>query len=389
MAKAPTFREAFSALVAAPTVSSIEPAHDQGNLPAANLLANWFSDLGFATELIPVGGRSDKVNVVASLGAGTGGLVLSGHTDTVPFTESAWRQDPFTLTEKDGRFYGLGTSDMKCFFPIVMEALRALEPKRLRRPLILLATCDEESTMAGARALVEADRRLGRHALIGEPTGLQPVNMHKGVMIETITLKGQAGHSSDPSLGNSAMEGMHAVLGALMTWREELQESFSSDHFKVPVPTLNLGCIRGGDSPNRICAECELKIDLRLLPRMKIDEVRKALQQTVANAVAGSGLQLEFSQVLPGISPLETDPASEIVKLAEQLTGHPAGTVSFATEGPWLNALGMDTVVLGPGDIEQAHQANEYIEGARIPPMQDIVQKMIAHFCLERGHEQG
>ena len=382
MATLPAFKESFAALVAAPTVSSIDPRHDQSNLPAVNLLANWFSDLGFAVETMPVNGRADKVNLIASLGTGAGGLVLSGHTDTVPFTESAWHQDPFRLTERDGRFYGLGTSDMKCFFPIVMQALRSLDLKKIKQPVILLATCDEESTMAGARALVDGNRGLGRHALIGEPTGLKPVIMHKGVMVETITLKGKAGHASNPSLGNNALEGMHEVIKTLMEWRGRMQEEYSNALFDVPVPTLNLGCIRGGDSPNRICAECELKVDLRLLPGMQISEVRKQLRRAVTQALAGSGLVVEFDEVFLGMPPMETDPRSEIVTTVEKLTGLAAGTVNFGTEGPYLNSLGMDTVVLGPGDIDQAHQANEYIEQSRIEPMQELLKRMIAHFCM-------
>ena len=378
----PAFQESFAALVAAPSVSSIDPRHDQSNRPVVDLLANWFADLGFAVETVPVNRKADKANLIASLGTGGGGLVLSGHTDTVPYTESAWHQDPFRLTERDGRFYGLGTSDMKCFFPIVMQVLQSLDLKQVKRPIILLATCDEESTMAGAKALVDANRGLGRYALIGEPTGLKPVIMHKGVMIETIILKGKAGHASNPSLGNNAMEGMHEVMRTLLAWRGGLQQEFANEKFDVPVPTLNFGSIHGGDSPNRICAECELKIDLRLLPRMQISDVRKQLRRTVTQALTGSGLAVEFDEVFPGTPPMETDPQSEIVTVAEKLTGHAAGTVNFGTEGPYLNSLGMDTVVLGPGDIDQAHQANEYIEQTRIRPMQDLLKKMITHFCM-------
>lgn len=378
----PSFKESFAALVAAPTVSSIDPRHDSSNLPAVDLLANWFADLGFAIELMPVNGRADKVNLIAGLGTGGGGLVLSGHTDTVPYTEAAWQQDPFKLTERDGRFYGLGTSDMKCFFPVVMQALRSLDLKKIKRPIILLATCDEESTMAGAKALVDANRDLGRYALIGEPTGLKPVIMHKGAMIETIILKGKAGHASNPSLGNNALEGMHEVIKALLASRSRMQAEYSDAHFDVPVPTMNLGSIRGGDSPNRICAECELKVDIRLLPGMQISAVREQLRSVVSRAVAGSGLVVEFDKVFHGTPPMTTDPQGEIVSVAEKLTGHAAGSVNFGTEGPFLNSLGMDTVVLGPGDIDQAHQANEYIEQSRIEPMQDLLQKMITHFCM-------
>ena len=273
----PTFKESFAALVAAPTVSSIDPRHDQSNLPVVNLLADWFADLGFAVETMPVDGAGDKVNLIAGLGTGSGGLVLSGHTDTVPYTESAWHQDPFRLTERDGRFYGLGTADMKCFFPIVMQVLRSLDLKQTKRPIILLATCDEECTMAGAKALVHADRGLGRHALIGEPTGLKPIIMHKGVMVETIILRGKAGHASNPSFGNNALEGMQQVMNALTEWRGDRLQEYTSVKFDVPNPTLNFGCIHGGDSPNRICAECELKVDLRVLPGMQIDAVREGI----------------------------------------------------------------------------------------------------------------
>ena len=157
------------------------------------------------------------MNLVASLGTGDGGLVLSGHTDTVPFTESAWRQDPFKLTEKDESFLRSGHVGHEVFLPYRDAGVTVAGPeKRSERPIILLATCDEESTMAGAKALVDANRGLGRYALIGEPTGLKPVIMHKGVMIETISLKGQAGHASNPSLGNNAMEGMHEVMRTLL-----------------------------------------------------------------------------------------------------------------------------------------------------------------------------
>lgn len=381
-AKLPTFMESFSQLIEIPSVSSVDPGLDQSNRPVVELLAGWFSELGFDVELMPVDGSSHKMNLIACTGKGTEGLVLSGHTDTVPFNEAAWEQSPFKLTEKDNRLYGLGTSDMKGFFPVVLEVLREMDLSKIQRPLFVLATCDEESTMSGAKALLAAERFLGRHALIGEPTGLQPINMHKGIMLETIRLLGKAGHSSDPSLGINALEGMNGVINALMQWREKIQGEFRNPEFKVPVPTLNFGSIRGGDNPNRICADCELSVDLRLLPRMQIDEVRADLRREVMRTVDGSGLTVEFDPVFPGLSAMETDGNAEIVKIAEKLSGVSSGTVAFGTEGPYLNSLGMQTVVLGPGDIEQAHQANEYLSLERIKPMQEIVKNMIQHFCM-------
>ena len=159
---------------------------------------------------------------------------------------------------------------MKSFLALALEASRELAGRRPERTLILLATADEETSMAGARALVEPELPRARHAIIGEPTGLRPVRMHKGILMESIRLQGHSGHSSDPSLGNSALEAMHTVIGTLLSWRNELQKNFRDPLFAVPVPTLNLGHIHGGDNPNRICAECELHIDLRPLPGMDV-----------------------------------------------------------------------------------------------------------------------
>jgi acetylornithine deacetylase len=376
--------DSFSRIIALPSVSCMNPLYDQSNREVVELLANWFDDLGFSTELHLVSSNPDKLNLIACYGQGEGGLVLSGHTDTVPYNESLWNQDPFKLTERDNRLYGLGSTDMKGFFPIVLAALENIDLEKLDRPLFILATCDEESTMGGAKALVSSKRALGRHALIGEPTGLKPINMHKGILIESIKLIGQSGHSSDPSLGINALEGMNTVINQLSRWREELQAQEQNPLFKVPVPTMNFASIQGGDNPNRICGDCEMTIDLRMLPGMDLQECRAGIRRTVMQAIDGRGLKVEFDEVFSGSAGMHTDENAEIVKLAEKLAGEPTGTVAFGTEGPYLNAMGMDTVVLGPGDIDQAHQANEYISTDRIEPMISILEQMITHFCINK-----
>ncbi|WJW75170.1 acetylornithine deacetylase [Thiohalobacter sp. IOR34] len=379
---APGLLQMIADLIAAPSVSSVNPAFDQGNLAVVERLESWLQALGFRTERMPLPGRPDKANLIATLGTGPGGLVLAGHTDTVPFDAGRWQQDPFRLTEADGRLYGLGTADMKAFLALAIEAARDLEAGQLKAPLIILATADEESSMAGARALVEAGRPRARHALIGEPTGLRPVRLHKGIMMEAIRLRGRAGHSSDPALGNSALEGMHRVMGALLAWRDELQASHRNPLFAVPSPTLNLGHIHGGDNPNRICAECELHIDLRPLPGMALEALRGELRQRLEAALAGSGLILEITPLFEGTPAMETAATADIVRTAETLSGHAAEAVAFGTEGPYLNQLGMDTVILGPGDIDQAHQADEYLALERIPPTLDLLRALIRRYCL-------
>lgn len=385
MAQVPALMDGFARLIETPSVSSVDPRLDMSNRPVVDLLAGWFADLGFDIDIADVPGQAGKVNLIARLGPEAdqaGGLVLSGHTDTVPYDETGWNSDPFKLTEKDGRVYGLGTSDMKCFFPIITEVLQGLDRNTFKRPLTILATADEESNMHGARALLDKGISLGAQALIGEPTGLQPVCMHKGVMLTTIRLTGRAGHSSDPSLGENALEGMHEVIKALLEWRDELQADHRNSDFRVPVPTMNLGSIAGGDNPNRICAWCELGLDLRSLPGMEVNELKTELQQRVRAAVANRDLKVEFCETFDGIDAMHTPRDAEIVRKAEELTGKTAGSVAFGTEGPYLNALGMQTVILGPGDISVAHQSNEYLPLDRIAPMQRIIEGMIRHFCM-------
>jgi acetylornithine deacetylase len=369
-------------LIAIPSVSSVVPERDQSNEALVDTLADWLQGAGFGVEKLAVPGCAGKYNLIASAGRGEHGLVLAGHTDTVPYDEADWHSDPFLLTERDGRLYGLGTSDMKSFFALVLEALRGLDPKTLQQPLVILATADEESGMCGAQALVDLGRRLGRHAVIGEPTGLRPIRMHKGIGMEAIRLTGRAGHSSDPSLGVSALEGMYRVLGEVLRWRDELQARYRNPMFQVPVPTLNLGRIHGGDNPNRICGHCELEIDIRPLPGMDLPTLREELEARLRGVVEGSRLRLEIERLFPGIPAVETPSDAPIVRAAEELTGHPAGAVAFATEAPYFAQTGLQTLVLGPGDIDQAHQPDEYLALNRLDPYVALVRSLIRRFCL-------
>lgn len=378
----PPLLEMIEALVAAPSVSSINPQWDQSNQTVIAHLHSWLLDLGLNLEVLPVAGSPGKSNLLASAGEGSDGLLLSGHSDTVPFDDSRWTSDPFVLDQREGRLYGLGTSDMKAFFALAIEALRPLNLKRLKQPLMILATADEESSMCGARSLVDSSRRLGRFAVIGEPTGLRPVRMHKGISMETIRLQGRSGHSSNPALGVSALEGMHRVIGEILHWRAELQSRHRNPLFDVQVPTLNLGHIHGGDNPNRICGECELQIDLRPLPGMPLEGLRDELAGRLQQLVQGSGLKLEIETPYPGTPALETPADSLIVRAAEELTGCPAEAVAFGTEGPYFQQLGMQTLILGPGDIDQAHQPDEYLELSRLQPMIELIRSLVGRFCL-------
>ncbi|HMY81380.1 MAG TPA: acetylornithine deacetylase [Agitococcus sp.] len=374
------FLQQLSQLVALPSVSCTDPNIDQGNQAVIDLLASWLSQFGFNCEIMPI--SVGKANLIATLGSGSGGLVLAGHTDTVPCDAQLWASDPFKVSERNGNLYGLGIADMKGFFPAVLNAAQAFSKSKLKAPLIIIATCDEESSMAGAKALVEASKPQARFALIGEPTSLKPIRLHKGVMMERVKILGNSGHSSDPSLGNNALDAMTLVMSDLMAFRAEMQKKYHNPAFTIPYPTLNLGCIHGGDNPNRICGQCELQFDLRPLPDMNMDDIRQQIAQRLKRIALQQQIQIEYEAIFEGTPPAETPADSPFVKMVERLTQSESGSVAFGTEAPYFRQLGMDTIILGAGSIETAHQPNEYLPIKNISPLLLWLKQLIHHYCV-------
>ncbi|NOR43655.1 MAG: acetylornithine deacetylase [Gammaproteobacteria bacterium] len=381
----PDIQSLINQLLSTPSISCTNQNIDQGNKNVINLLANWFESMGFQCEIQELEHHKDKANLIATLGKGNNGLVLAGHTDTVPLDEALWHVDPFKVTEKDNRFYGLGSCDMKSFFAVIIEALKSIDLNNIKQPLIILATADEETSMSGAKAIANNATRLGlnnaRAAVIGEPTNMKPIHMHKGMMMEAIQLTGHAGHSSDPDLGNNALEAMYKVMGELLRWRDELQQKHHNPLFEIPVPTMNLGHIHGGDNPNRICGSCELQIDIRPLPGMRLSDLRVDMQQRLKQVLKNSGIQLKTISLTDGFDAMHTDKNSEIVQLAEKMTDSESQIVAFGTEAPYYNSMGLETIVMGPGSINQAHQPDEYIETKSLNTAVDIIRKLIGHYC--------
>ena len=368
-------------LISIPSISSTQPQFDTSNQPIIDCLANWLSDLGFQTEIVT--SSKDKTNLIAWIGEGDDGLVLSGHSDTVNYDQTGWDTDPFMAVQKDDHIYGLGTADMKSFLAIAIEAAKEFVSRSLKQRLTIVATADEECTMQGARALSMANKKLGRYCVIGEPTDLTPVHQHKGIFMEAITLHGQSGHSSDPDLGNSALDGMREVLNELDIFKNELADKYVNHDFLVPVPTLNLGHIHGGDNPNRICAECELHIDMRPLPGMQIDILRNELRERILKICDIRNLHCEFIALFEGIPAFKTPSDSKIIQLTQLYTGKTAQSVAFGTEGPFFNSMGMETVILGPGSIKQAHQPNEFLSLSSIEPTIKLLRKLIYDICIK------
>jgi len=371
-------------LIATPSMSSVTPEFDISNRAVIDLLANWLDELDFDVTVSPLPRQPHKANLLASYGEvheQSQGLMFAGHTDTVPYDQHSWHHDPFSLTEKDNRLYGLGTSDMKSWFALAIEAIRSFDKAKLKQPVFILATADEESSMDGALHLVEQGCPNVRYAVIGEPTNLTPVNAHKGIMMEAVRLIGRSGHSSNPALGVNALEAMQLVIADLQLWRSELQERYRDERFDVPVPTLNLGYIQGGDNPNRICEQCELHFDLRALPGMDLNDLRRELRDRLQSLFKHSAIRWQFFSLIGGTSPMHTDEHSPIVKAAEKQCGYKSHAVAFCTEGPYLNELGIETIILGPGDIAQAHQPDEFIALDRIDPTVQLMKDLIGKFC--------
>lgn len=386
MSKHLSLQQRIHELISTASVSSVSPQWDMSNRAVIDLLSGWFSELGFSTYIQELGGG--KANLIATKGTGPGGLVLAGHSDTVPFNEARWASNPLAATEHGKALYGLGTADMKSFFALIIEAVIPLLELDFKQPLIILATADEESSMTGARALAEVVNEQGLYlgqakaAIIGEPTGLKPIRMHKSIMMNALEITGQSGHSSDPSLGHSALEAMHDMMTELKAFRSDVQAQYKNAEFKVDVPTLNLGCIHGGDNPNRICNACELHFDFRGLPGMDNAAMREQMQRRLQPIAQQHQVNLNFRSLFGGVEPFAEDSQSELIQIAEKLSGSDSEAVAFATEAPFLKALGMETVVFGAGSIDQAHQPDEFISFEQIDKGVKMLRHFIQHYCL-------
>ena len=385
----PNFEQALAQLISTSSISSTIESWDQGNHKVISLMAGWFETLGFEVLVYPVPNTNNKYNLLAKLGSGDGGLLLAGHSDTVPFDENRWDQDPFTLANKNDRFYGLGTCDMKGFFAFILDVATALhksgQDKKLIKPLYILATADEETTMAGARYFAEQQLIKPDVAIIGEPTNLTPVYMHKGHMSHRITVTGKSGHSSKPTLGVNAIEIMAEVIQTLMSLKQLFASQFNNSAFDVPTPTLNLGAIKGGDSANRICGECFLDIDMRALPGIKDEELIFLLNkqlEPIAQKYAGR-LKIEALHLpCPSFAEPMSKTKPSFHSIAEELSGHSCCVVDYCTEAPFIQSIGTQTLILGPGSIDQAHQPNEFLECNQIASTLQILTDMINRYCL-------
>jgi acetylornithine deacetylase len=343
------------------------------NLPIAHELANFVDGKAAAIEYVHAPDE-EKANLLIRFGPeGDGGLILSGHMDAVPAREPDWESDPFTLTERDDRYVGRGAADMKGFLAVATNA--ALAATSLRKPLYLLLTYDEEVGTLGAKHFAQTwdrSRPLPRHCIIGEPTSFRAVRAHKGHLKLRITVTGKSAHSGYPHLGENAVEKALPILESLSTLRRQLEAERTehSDLFPdAPYVPLNLATIRGGTAVNIVPDRCEIEVGIRLLPGVRAADVLNRIDAE----------QLEILSESP---PMLLDQSSDIYQavLPYALHGRPE-SVSFASDAGWLQSLGIECVLFGPGAIEVAHRPNEFTPKDEFHRAGGILGELIARFC--------
>jgi acetylornithine deacetylase len=386
-----------SRLIEADTVSH------RTNEPLAELLADELDRLGFrvARQVTEVGGVR-KANLVAWLGPPEpGGLILSGHLDVVPFAgQPGWTREPLRLAAEGDRLYGRGTSDMKGFVAQCLAAARRLDPGSLARPLVFVFTCDEEIGCLGAERLAPAlagllgELPLPRLCWIGEPTSWRVLHAHKGIVAFEVEARGRGGHSSVPEAGVNAIALAGKAIAAIGEIQDELRrepvEAWRSTFPEAPYTTFNFGTIAGGTAANVIAEACRLLVSYRPLPEgdpaAPFERVRQRLAalepRDFGSPEREGAIAVGAPRIVPGMLSPRGTPLEKA--LFETLGEHEPGGAPFCTDGGRLAVAGIDSLVCGPGDLEQAHQPDESIPRAAFERGPQVILEVLARLLGAR-----
>jgi acetylornithine deacetylase len=352
-----------------------------------DFIRDYLSGWGVESTLVP-NADGTKANLYALIGPTVpGGIVLSGHTDVVPVDGQPWDTDPFALVERDGRLYGRGTADMKGFVALALALVPDILAAGLTRPIVLAFSYDEEVGCLGAPSLVSRiAEALPRPEIVvvGEPTSMQPVNAHKGVNAFEVTVTGLDAHSSRPQDGASAVRYAAELVSFVYRLQDDAKGAADPDSpFTPPYSTFNVGMIDGGTAMNIIPRRCRFFFDYRSVPTDDTAGVIGRLHAYATDDVlprlrheaADGAIDIEHIVSVPALAPESSGPAEA---MACHLTGcNGAGVVAYGTEGGLFQAAGLSTIVIGPGDIAQAHQPNEYLEVAQLDAGEAFLRKLI------------
>lgn len=357
------------ALVGFDTTSS------RSNRELIDWVASYLRDLGIDSTIQP-DESGTKANLLATIGPSERApVMLSGHSDVVPVEGQNWSSDPFTLTERDGRLHGRGSADMKAYIACVLAAVPALKRASLRTPVQIALSFDEETTMHGMKTMARGLRDSSIKpvaAIIGEPTSMRVVVAHKGAAIWRVTVRGKPVHSSLKHLGVSAVEIAGEIISYVNALQRSLQDGRRNDAFEFPFTSLHVGQIHGGTAHNITASECHFVLEVRAMPGASAGD----LMQRVRDYALGTLLPdmravspdcaISFDEVLD--SPALDDVGNRHLARAMMTLCNcgELSRVSFATEGGFLQGIGVPTIICGPGDIAVAHQADEYVEPAQL-----------------------
>ncbi|MPR13342.1 acetylornithine deacetylase [Microvirga tunisiensis] len=378
-------REMLSRLVAFPSVST------SSNLDIIGFCRDWLNSHGVESHVV-MSPEGDKANLYATIGPQVeGGIVLSGHTDVVPVEGQNWSTDPWTLTERNGRLYGRGATDMKGFDALVLALVPEMVRAPLKRPVHIALSYDEEIACRGAPSMVQAMARsipAPSAVIVGEPTRHAVVTGHKASVQLRTQVTGYAVHSSRIDQGVSAV--MNAAR--LITWHEDVMEENRrrvdpENPFEPPYTTLHCGMMAGGNAANVVSSSAWFFSDIRAIPTESPMDylaryeayIRDVVEPRMKAIAPDTGIAVEVIAEVPGLKP-ETDGAAE--RLMRRLTGdNGIHVVSYGTEAGLFQRVGWSTVVCGPGDIAQAHQPDEYIEVSEFQAGEAVLRRLIADLC--------
>ncbi|QCI19113.1 acetylornithine deacetylase [Buchnera aphidicola] len=377
--KIPSFIKIYESLIKIPTISSENKLIDQSNKILIDLLANYLSEFNFSINIqnIP---NTNKFNMISSFGVGPGGLLLSGHTDTVDYDEKTWTKDPFKLIEKNNKIYGLGTVDMKGFFAFLLDVISSMNMKKIKKPLYIVATANEETDMSGAKYFSQNTNITPDCIIIGEPTSLKLVKAHKGHISYTIDIIGDTGHSSSPN-GINSIEIAYEIIKQLIDLKKYLQEKYLHKDFSIAYPTMNFGSIHGGNAVNKICSLCSITLEIRPIPKLGLKKLEILLKEKLKKIKKKWPNRIFLNNLFFPVPSYELSKKHELlIKKIENFCNIESTTVNYCTEAPFLKEIA-PTLILGPGSIEQAHRPNEYLNCEFIAPTKHIIKKLITKFC--------